>query len=645
MAYAIVALLSLSVFPSLNAAGSDASSGTTPDTFPVIEPLNLSKSAESVQYAYGDYIRYLDPTPGEVTTDDIIVGIVDTGIDDSHPDFEDGQIVYWKDIHWRVEGGAMGVVTEWEEGDRKDKPYDDEGHGTSCAGIIGGVGSCNKNYSGVFPGVKLAIIKIFPKSGSGRGLSVYEAINYLSKMDADSDGLPDVDVISLSFGQALYAREGDEDDQNITKAIHEAREKGIIIAAAAGNGILNTGVKCSADISYPSSSPNVITVGACDKNGEPLPVLKKEGNTIKTSSIPGAYFSNLDPEVTAWGVNVPAPTIEAKNYTSFSGTSAACPHIAGVAARLIYEAYLLGIKVTPGYIENLILKTADHYPIADVKYGNKDILRLDFPYLIEGYGHVDITEALEVLREAMPMPEGDPIDNLHYNTSKKYKETYTNDTQIEGGYCNGGMISNNTYTPPAPELNNLPVADFIYSTLNPVNAQAVQFEDISTDSDGYIVNQTWDFGDGSTAYGRKVTHGYGSVNAYTVKLTVTDNHRAKRHCEKTLIFLSSSPNECPAADFIYAPDPTGQVNLIQFMDLSTDQDEEGRVIAWSWDINGDGIVDSHSQNPTYQYDKSGEYKVTLTVMDNRGGKGSCTKTINTDIVYPLKGGKCTGNCW
>jgi len=421
----LVATIFLPVFPVVGVASAE---NTTKNTFPFTEVLSLSESAKSVQYTYGDYIRYWDPTPHNITTDDIIVAIIDTGIDDSHLDFEPGQIIAWKDFYAQSES-----------------PSDGEGHGTACAGIIGGTGKAsNGKYAGTFSGVKLLIIK-------AGGPETDDAFYFAANFDADNDAKPDVDVISCSFGGPYLSHYIGLNEAHI-EAINYVRSKGIVVVASAGNGIPNGGIKYPSEMHTLGCSPNVITVGACDKNGEPLPVIRSDGST---SNVPGASYTNLDPEVTAWGVNVPAarskdpswtgspayPPLDGdSNYTSFSGTSAAAPHISGVAARLIYEAYLLGKKVTPGDIENLILKTADHYPIADITYGGAEVANLSFPYLIEGYGHVNITRALKVLRGELPMPEGDPIDNLHYNISKTFKETYTNDTQIEGDYCNGGMI-------------------------------------------------------------------------------------------------------------------------------------------------------------------------------------------------------------
>ncbi len=79
-------------------------------------------------------------------------------------------------------------------------------------------------------------------------------------------------------------------------------------------------------------------------------------------------------------------------------------------------------------------------------------------------------------------------------------------------------------SPPLPPPNQPPVASFMYSTENPTLGEGINFDaSSSNDPDGTIVNYEWNFGDGTTAEGVKVTHSYAEAGSYTVTLTVTDN--------------------------------------------------------------------------------------------------------------------------
>jgi len=83
--------------------------------------------------------------------------------------------------------------------------------------------------------------------------------------------------------------------------------------------------------------------------------------------------------------------------------------------------------------------------------------------------------------------------------------------------------------PPQP-----PTADFTIEPTNPIANQIVYFNSTSSDSDGYIVNWTWDMGDGIMLYGDQVTHSYAVNGSYEVILTVTDNNATTDLESKTI---------------------------------------------------------------------------------------------------------------
>lgn len=68
---------------------------------------------------------------------------------------------------------------------------------------------------------------------------------------------------------------------------------------------------------------------------------------------------------------------------------------------------------------------------------------------------------------------------------------------------------------------------------------------------------------------------------------------------------------------------------IEFQDTSTSADDE--IVAWAWDFNNDGVIDSDQQNPLHTYDFGGEYTVTLTVEDSHEGQSSYSTVVYTDL--------------
>ncbi|HEC77152.1 MAG TPA: PKD domain-containing protein, partial [Thermoplasmatales archaeon] len=173
-------------------------------------------------------------------------------------------------------------------------------------------------------------------------------------------------------------------------------------------------------------------------------------------------------------------------------------------------------------------------------------------------------------------------------------------------------------------LNVPPVANFSYLPLNPTDLDIISFTDLSNDSDGFITNWTWNFGDGSYAYQQNPTHQYSDDGTYNVTLTVTDNDGATNSTTKQIVVL----NVPPVANFSYLPLNPTDLDIISFTDLSNDSD--GFITNWTWNF-GDGSI-SYQQNATHRYSDNGIYNVTLTVTDNDGAKSSLSISINISNI-------------
>ena len=157
----------------------------------------------------------------------IKVALVDTGIDGTHPDLK-GRIADFKDF-------VAGKTTA----------YDDFGHGTHCAGIIGGNGAAsNGKYMGIAPNVTYIGIKVLDSSGSGSLDNIIAGLNYAAKSDAR--------VISMSLGSTSHT-------QSMDDAVTAAVNAGKVVVVAAGNSGPGTRT-----IACPADCPNALTVGATD---------------------------------------------------------------------------------------------------------------------------------------------------------------------------------------------------------------------------------------------------------------------------------------------------------------------------------------------------------------------------------------------
>jgi len=187
--------------------------------------------------------------------------------------------------------------------------------------------------------------------------------------------------------------------------------------------------------------------------------------------------------------------------------------------------------------------------------------------------------------------------------------------------------STNITTKPIIVLNVEPVANFTYSPYTPTIHDTIQFINTSYDEDGYIVNWTWQFGDGNTSYQYNPAHNYQVYGMYTINLTVIDNDGAVNSISKQ-ITVTTTP---PITNFTYIPASPTIDNLIQFNDTSYDPD--GTITHWNWSF-GDGNY-SELQNPTHQYADNGVYHVTLSVTDNSFATNSTTKQIIVINIPPI----------
>ncbi|KAF4972040.1 hypothetical protein FSARC_1308 [Fusarium sarcochroum] len=205
--------------------------------------------------------------------------VIDTGININHTDFEGRASLGYNAIR-----GAEFV--------------DANGHGTHCAGTIAG-----RQY-GVAKNANLVAVKVFHTGGSTTDI-VLDGYEWAVSNITNTPGRAQQSVISMSLG-------GGRSDA-FNRAVDVAYNAGVLTVVAAGNDNAN------ASNYSPASAPNAITVGAIDINNN------------------RASFSNFGAlvDIFASGVNIPSTWIGSNTATrTISGTSMACPHVAGLALYL-----------------------------------------------------------------------------------------------------------------------------------------------------------------------------------------------------------------------------------------------------------------------------------------------------------------------
>ena len=317
------------------------------------------------------------------------VAVIDSGINDSHPDLRDSngasRVVYHQDF--------TGTATTNSNGGKNDL----YGHGTHVAGIIGGNGSLSGGaYAGVAPGANLIDLRALDAYGAGTDSSVIAAIQQAIALKNTYN----IRVINLSLGRGIPVSYTQDP---LCQAVEAAWKSGIVVVVAAGNyGRLSVnGSNGFGTITAPGNDPYVITVGATKSNGSAS--AGAETKASYSSKGPTTYDHVVKPDIVAPGnavvsLTAPGATLEAaypnelvtgtdgnNRYFSLSGTSMATPAVAGavalllqehntltpdqVKARLMKTAYKMGIVSTSAWVPHLLRSFTDFYDLFSVGSG------------------------------------------------------------------------------------------------------------------------------------------------------------------------------------------------------------------------------------------------------------------------------------
>ena len=252
---------------------------------------------------------------------DIVVAVIDTGVDYNHPDLAPNMWVNSREIAGNgVDDDGNGFVddlhgcsTVSNSGSHTGNPMDDHGHGTHVAGIIGAPAGNSNGVVGVAYNCQIMAIKAAQYSGVLAASDIAEAINYAVANGAD--------IINMSFGG--YAKSQVEED-----ALAVAFGQCVLVAAAGNDGVPNE--PCDVLVAprpmYPAAYNWVLGVMARTQSPD------AKGNYLAGfSNIDGVPNTTVEYELMAPGVDVWS-TLPGNQYAAWDGTSMAAPIISGIAA-------------------------------------------------------------------------------------------------------------------------------------------------------------------------------------------------------------------------------------------------------------------------------------------------------------------------
>ncbi|MCW3132978.1 MAG: S8 family serine peptidase [Methanophagales archaeon] len=344
-------------------------------------------------------IRCEDAWELEKGSHDVIIAIVDTGVDQSHPDLVDKLVPGYDMVDLTDVESEEGCVWEGDIYTRDNNPEDENGHGTHCAGIAAASTNNGVGVAGVAWNCRVMSVRALANircttdegtyvTGTGTFTDIADGIIWAADHGAH--------VISMSLG-GLVPKSAPPPSL-LKNAIDYASSRGCVLVAAMGNDGVNP--EDYNYYAYPAAHPKVLAVGAIDKDNR------------------RASFSNYGDykHVMAPGVDIRSAYI-GSDYADMDGTSMATPFVSGLAA-LIKSA---DSHLSPEEIVETIRQTATSHSEYNIEYG---------------YGVIDAYSAIKKIIPEPLIPTIDPCGrivegNLKESGNQKiYKIAVTNTLSI-----------------------------------------------------------------------------------------------------------------------------------------------------------------------------------------------------------------------
>lgn len=615
-----------------------------------------------------DAVEAWDITTG---SNEVIIGVIDTGVDYTHPDLAANMWVNPGEIAGDgIDNDGNGVVDDvhgFSAYNDNGDPMDGQGHGTHVAGTIGAKGNNALGVVGVNWDVSIIGCQFLSPSGTGSTADAIECIDYMTNLKVNHG--VDIKATNNSWGGGGFS-------QALVDSIDAAGDAGILFIAAAGNDGDDTDVTPH----YPSSyeSDVIMSIASTDRNDD-LSIFSVGASSYGLESVdmgaPGSAILSTTPGNT---------------YSTYSGTSMATPHVAGAAA-LVWS---INPELSPLEMKELLMNSGDAIASLDGKTVSGNRLNVERAIqdadpepgfkLSVSPSNVELTAgetatytfSLGSIADwsgevALALDSGLAGATLSAATAQPGEEfTLTVPTSADtqwGDYSftvtgtSGELVKEKSVT-----LSVLPqgLRDITYpggeggdipdNNTSGISSTMTVTDDVTIFGSSTYVNitHTWigdltvtltspagtvatlHAGAGGSAddidqsFASDKFDGENAAGDWT--LTVVDAASADtgtlNNWNLTLTVLGDSTPVPPQAEFSFEADGLS----VAFTDASTDSN--GDLASWSWDF-GDGNASSE-QSPVHTYAEAGTYNVTLTATDEAGQSHSITKevTVSDSVV-------------
>lgn len=591
---------------------------------------------------------------------DVVVGVIDTGVDYTHPDLAANAWVNPGEIAGDgIDNDGNGYIDDvyginaiTNVGD----PMDDNGHGSHVSGTIGATGNNGEGVVGVNHEVSIVGCKFLDAAGSGAGSDALKCMDYMIALK--NNGV-NVRVLNNSWG-------GGGSSQAMIDAINASEAADILFVAAAGNDAVDN----DANPSYPSSYEHgsVLSV-ASTTSTDAMSGFSQWGLTSVDMGAPGSAVLSTIPG----------------GYSSFSGTSMATPHVAGAAALVlsvnpelnvlelkellmnsgdenadlagktvsgkrlnVYTALIdadptpgFGLSVTPGSVMLTAGETATYsFDVSSIAEWDGDIALT----LADSLGSAVLSAATITPGESFSLTVPTMADtawgdyeftvtatsgelvkektvSLYVNPQGLNDFTFNNTTPVDipDNDATGitsvitinddlTVFSSSTFL----DITHTYIGDLIVKLTSPAGTVATLHNQAGGSADDIAQSFT------SSAFNGESTLGDWTLSIEDTFAADTGN---LNNWSVTFSALGDVAPAAPIAGFTY------EANYLSVAFTDDSSDVNGDIVSWAWSFGDDAT--STEQNPSHNFADTGSYEVSLTVTDSEGNTD--TKVMNVSV--------------
>jgi len=556
------------------------------------------------------------------------LAIIDTGIDDDHPDLQ-------------ANVGAGKAYVDCR-GPNCNYPWsDDNDHGTHCAGIADAIDN-SEGVVGVSTEATLHAVKVLDSRGSGSFSDVAAGIEYTADQGWD--------VGSLSLGASSGS-------QTVKDACQYAYDKGVLLVAAAGND-----GPCSDCVGYPAAYSTVMAISSTDED-DSLSSFSSTGPEIELAAPGGDVYSTV-----------------IGGYDTFSGTSMACPHVSGAGGQLMANGY------TNTEARDRLNSTAEDIGLGDNEQGS-GLLDAEAAVLnggtdsapsvswvdpsdgetvsgtvtvqIDASDDEDSDDSLDVTYDI----DGGSSRSTTYSSDTGYYEDSWDTTGVDDGdhileanaTDSAGNTSTSSITVTTDNTESDPTVDSLSASEVETSDSDAEFDvdwsvnDDDGDLDSVDLTLTDDTdgetedaasvsvsGDSASGTTRLVAAGDdGSGNDYTVDATVTDSN-GNTGSDSTTVSETEDTDSAPTIDTFELTNDSNPAWTRYYVDWTVSDDDGDLASVTSELLDSSGnVLDSDSSSVSgssasgthYVESKSSASEIRLTVTDEAGNSTSDSKSI------------------